>query len=116
VKTDGVWTVPCRSGAGGDGLPSDITGGEVWYAGGGGGGAGGGTTQTGGAGGRGGGGTGPVVASNDPTGMDGEDGLGGDGAAGGNKDLTRAGGRGGNGIAIVRFAAPKPFGTVILVR
>ena len=42
--------------------------------------------------------------------------VGGDGAAGGNKDLTRAGGRGGNGIAIVRFAAPKPFGTVILVR
>ena len=116
VKTDGVWTVPCRSGAGGDGLPSDITGEEVWYAGGGGGGAGGGTTPTGGAGGRGGGGTGPVVASNDPTGMDGEDGLGGGGAGGGNKDLTRAGGRGGSGIAIIRFADIHPRATIIVVR
>ena len=113
---DNVWTTPCQSGAGGDGRASDITGEEVWYAGGGGGGAGGGTTPTGGPGGRGGGGTGPVVASNDPTGMDGEDGLGGGGAGGGNKDDTRAGGKGGSGIAVIRFAAPPPLGTIIVVR
>ena len=105
-------------GNGGDGLPSDITGEEVWYAGGGGGGNySAGTTNPGdgaGKGGKGGGGNGvrnvAVATRQGATLADGRneyeaeagvDGLGGGGGGGNNNDF--AGRPGGSGVLVVRL-------------
>ena len=114
-------------GNGGDGLPSDITGEEVWYAGGGGGGNySAGTTNPGdgaGKGGKGGGGNGvrnvAVATRQGATLADGRneyeaeagvDGLGGGGGGGNNNDF--AGRPGGSGVLVVRLdpvlAGPEP--------
>ncbi len=95
------------SGAGGDGLPSDITGSEVWYGGGGGAGNGN-STPNGSAGGRGGGANGNL-AGVATAGAAGTAGLGGGGAGGSNSQedpAARLGGAGGSGVVIVRYSVP----------
>ena len=105
-----------KGGDGGDGLPSDITGAEVWFAGGGGASTrnNNATARTIGRGGRGGGGHGADYGhyTTDP-GRDGVDGLGGGGggglawyiASGPSKWYNCFGGRGGSGTLVLRFAA-----------
>ena len=86
-------------GNGGDGLPSDITGEELYYAGGGGGGTGNQSNETRlGQPGKGGGGRGAGNASFNP--LPGDDGFGGGGGGG---SLTVAGANGGCGTVIVRI-------------
>eukprot|EP00435_Cladocopium_sp_Y103_P064377 s4_g26.t1 len=104
-------------GAGGDGIPSDITGETKWYAGGGGGGVNKNGNKNlkngGGLGGRGGGGTGSSWASEVKrgavrfTGTDGEDNTGGGG--GGTDPECRVGGAGGSGLVVVRYQSPVPL-------
>ena len=108
------------SGGGGDGVPLDITGETVWYAGGGGGGGAvddwtsigpaPGGQGGGGNGARKGGGNNEVTVYGDEDGVDGLGGGGGGGAGGGSA-CKRWGHRGGSGVAIVRFvsvAEPTP--------
>jgi len=84
-------------GAGGAGIPSTITGTQVFRGGGGGGGAGNfGSEGTAGLGGVGGGGNG----NNNGTGFSGVQNTGGGGGGG---DQTREGGTGGSGIVILRY-------------
>ena len=104
-------------GAGGDGIPSDITGETKWYAGGGGGGVNKNGNKElengGGLGGRGGGGKGSSWASEVKhgaasfTGTDGEDNTGGGG--GGTDPECRVGGVGGSGLVVVRYPSPVPL-------
>ena len=94
----GVGSKKNVGGTGGDGLATDITGEEVYYAGGG----GGGTKQASveaslGAGGLGGGGRG---AGKDSDPVAGTNGLGGGGGGG---SLTAPGANGGSGVVIVRI-------------
>ena len=111
-----------KGGDGGDGLASDITGAEVWYAGGGGASRtrNNATIATPGKGGKGGGGDGANYGwyAGDPR-LDGADGLGGGGGGGlswyhngsGAMWYRCYGGRGGAGTLVVRFvadAAPAP--------
>ena len=98
-----------HGGGGGDGLPFDITGSIVYYAGGGGGGGGAGDTtyRPGGAGGLGGGGTGGTSSATGSNGSNGtaNTGGGGGGAAGSRSPYTqRTGGAGGSGIVIIRYS------------
>ena len=98
---------PSRSsGAGGDGLPCDVTGEEAWYAGGGGGGSSryDGSTMTPGTGGRGGGGSGAFQTGLLGT-EEGVDGLGGGGGGAHGKSPATTGYRGGSGFAAVRFVS-----------
>ena len=101
-----------NTGCGGAGLPCDITGKEIWYAGGG----GGGTSDTSvRAGGKGGGGDGGI--SGRPGGLPGVNGLGsggGGGSTGTGNNYT--GGRGGDGIVIIRFEKPESQGFVYYLR
>lgn len=99
------------SGAGGAGLPSDITGEEVWYAGGGAGGSYGSWGTASARGGVGGGGDSGADSYNQPNKAwsdSGTDGLGGGGAgcsgAVGASSMYGAAGRGGSGVVIVRFS------------
>ena len=88
---------PTASGAGGDGIASDITGTSILYGGGGGGSGGEDGPGEQGAGGAGGGGAGDRNAN----GQDGTDGLGGGGgAASGGSSVEN--GAGGDGVCIVR--------------
>ncbi len=104
-----------HAGNGGDGLPSDITGEEAWYAGGG----GGGTYRAGyymcfgGDGGKGGGGHGSTHEGPQST-VDGAPGTGGGG--GGQSRPTwrndivtdQRWGKGGSGVVVLRYAAQGP--------
>ena len=95
-------------GAGGNGLVSNITGDEIWYAGGGGGGCDEDALgASGGAGGAGGGGRGGNFNTRGTAGVVGFGGGGG-GGGGGSQNVT-AGGRGGSGLAIIRFYSPTAF-------
>ena len=90
--------------AGGDGVPSDITGEEVWYGGGG----GAGQESRGrlpGPGGRGGGGSGTTDPHGPAPENHGVDGLGGGGGGACNNwgVPVSDGGRGGDGVAVVRY-------------
>ena len=112
------------AGAGGDGIASNITGEEVWYAGGGAGGAWGDwgdKVVTGGAGGG-----GQSEAHTGITGREsafaanGDDGKGGGGAGSsggqGNGGAAYAvPGRGGNGIVIVRITEVAPVGMTVII-
>ena len=99
------------SGNGGDGLPSDITGTETWYAGGGAGGWSWSNTHTAGTGGRGGGASsgganGAAAPAGEPN-----TGGGGSGSCGRSTD----GGAGGSGIVVVRYSPPAaPPGQILL--
>ena len=94
-----------QSGKGGDGLPSSLSGSEVYYSG------GGGASKTNfgsthGAGGLGGGGDGGTSDGED--GEDGDANTGGGGGGGANNP-SAGGGKGGSGIVILSFtAAPTP--------
>ena len=107
IDTDREW----RGGAGGDGLPSDITGPKIWYAGGGAGGTTGYFEDKTVSGGNGGGGKSATTPAGFGVAEDGIDGLGGGGAgmSAGPFDWTIAGpGRGGNGVVIVRVKKVYP--------
>ena len=96
-----------KSGCGGDGIASSITGVEVYYGGGGG-------AREGGLGGGGNGYTTNKVVAN---GEDGTDGLGGGGGASyGSNGNPRHGGRGGNGTVIVVLKPTSHPSLVICVR
>ena len=109
-----------RSGDGGDGLPSDITGEVVWYAGGGGGGCGGSSPFSGKGGLGGGGGKGGQVRKDVLLAeQQGVDGLGGGGAGGSNGTNSAGmnvsgGGKGGDGVVILRWS--DPAGILILIK
>ena len=111
-----------RGGAGGKGLPCDITGVEVWYAGGG---AGGvvtsGSENKSFAGGKGGGGS-TLSNSKDKVfyAEQGVDGLGGGGGGGLGKSATTSNwtgpGRGGNGVVVVRITEMVAPGLMMILR
>lgn len=98
--TEGATSATANYGGnGGDGLPSDITGEELYYAGGGGGGTGNQSNETRlGQPGKGGGGRGAGNANFNP--LPGDGGFGGGGGGG---SLTVAGANGGCGTVIVRI-------------
>ena len=114
---DGKGSDAGGAGKGGDGLPSMITGREVWYAGGGGGAFANPNNTTndkyeGGAGGTGGGGSGAGVDGgaggkelNPIPAKSGADGFGGGGGGGSSHvDATTPAGNGGSGVVIVRLS------------
>lgn len=113
-----------KSGAGGDGIQSDITGEIVWYGGGGAGGAYGGWEKQTVSGGLGGGGASVAdswITPNSVLAENGVDGLGGGGAGttatyGSSGYLVSPPGRGGDGIVIVRIVSSPVQGTVMLFR